>query len=465
MKHIARTKKWLLAGMAFGIHVPILGQIAPVSLAQYEYIPPASSGLSSTSLSRGPIPRLSESKNPGIVEIPQSPTTHQRILDLSAAGNYQAAGTEGLLLLANEKVDESLQLIIANSLAWTGRSDEAVPAYSGLVNGKFANAAKVGIANIQRWRGMDHLAFPEYQAVLVSEPDNAGALEGLELATRELVPRTVVRFGGGMDSSNMERQSAAVTHRWRDPSGARVMEIELGGVRDSLPGVLTTENDVALRYQALDLLLKPSLELSMPTKDNSNVFGGVHLSSEQHKVSVDISRDNWGKSANNPKALAAQLAANHLGLSVTRGVSIGELTGRVDLFDISDGNRVITSSLRLASSWRPMGSQVKPFIGVETRDASLSSPNYWSPQQGFGSVYGGVLAEWGKADWSLYVSGQAGAPLYGEAGTSWSLSAGGKQWLTNSLALSLNLWSMSSRRDNAQYEAQAATVSLEKLWR
>jgi len=33
------------------------------------------------------------------------------------------------------------------------------------------------------------------------------------------------------------------------------------------------------------------------------------------------------------------------------------------------------------------------------------------------------------------------------------------------LAISLNLWSMSSRRDNARYEAQAATVGLEKLWR
>lgn len=486
MKCIVRIIGGLLTGLMLGVHLPMAAQVvlaeiplppttmlqkreahsvAPMALAQYQYVPPASPGLSSTSLSRGPMLSTLETKNPANAAIPTPSPEHQHILDLSAAGNYQAAGTEGLVLLGNENVDESLQLIIANSLAWTGRSDEAVPAYSGLVNGRHANAAKVGIANIQRWRGMDHLAFPEYQAVLALEPDNAGALEGLELATRELAPRTMVSFGGSMDSSSMERKSAAVNHRWRDPSGARIMEIEVSGVQDSLPGVSTAEDEVLFRYRALDLKLKPSLELSMPTKDNSDLFGRVHLSSQEYKASVDIAHVNWGRSATNPRALAAHLAANHVGLTLTRGMSAGDLTGRVDLFDISDGNRIVTSSLRLASSWRPMGSQVKPFFGLETRDSNFNSPNYWSPQQGFGSVYAGVLAEWGKADWNLYLSGQAGAPLYGEAGTSWSLSGGGKQWLSRNLAISLNLWSMSSRRDNARYEAQAASVSLEKLWR
>jgi hypothetical protein len=439
---------------------------APIALAQYQYVPPANPALSRTGLSQGAMPLTYEASatSPAKV-IPNAPPEQQRILDLSAAGDYQAAGTEGLVLLSNGKVDESLQLIIANSLAWTGRTDEAVPAYSGLVNGIHANAANVGIANIQRWRGMDHLALPQYQAVLVSEPDNAGALEGVELATRELVPRTTVSLGGSQDSSNMERKSTAVNHRWRDSSGARIMEIELGGVRDSLPGVLTSEDNALFRYQALDFQMKPSFELSMPTKDNPNVFGGVHFSLPAYKASFDIARINWGKSATNPRALAAQLTANQAGMTVGRSFPIGDLTGRVDLFDVSDANQVITSSLRLASSWRPMGSQVKPFVGLETRDSSFNSPNYWSPQQGFGSAYAGFLAEWGKADWSLFLSAQVGAPLYGEAGNSWSLSGGGKQWLSNSVAINLSLWAMSSYRDNARYEAQAANISLEKLWR
>lgn len=462
MKYVPQFPEWLVAGLALGVHLPMA--------AQYQYIPPANPGLISTRLPREPLPSSAEVMSAEVVRsevapAPLFPPQQQRIPDFSAAGDYQSAGTEGLALLANEKVDDALQLVIANSLAWTGRTDEALPVYGGLVNGKYGNSAKVGIANIQRWRGMDHLAFPEYQAVLAAEPDHAGALEGLELATRELVPRTQFSAGGLADSSSTERRSASVNHRWRDRSGARVMELEISGVQDTLPGLLSTQDEVLLRYQALDLQLKPSLELSMPTRDNPKVFGDVRLSSESYKTTVEIGRVNWGKSAINPKALAAQLSANHGSASVTRSLPVGDLTGRVDLFDISDGNRVTTSSLRLASSWRPVGSQVKPFFGIETRDSSFNSPNYWSPQQGFGTVYAGVLAEWGRADWSLYVSGQAGAPLYGEAGNSWSLSGGGKQWISNNVAISLNLWAMSSRRDNAQYESQAATISLDKLWR
>ena len=102
---------------------------------------------------------------------------------------------------------------------------------------------------------------------------------------------------------------------------------------------------------------------------------------------------------------------------------------------------------------------------MQTRDAKFSSPSYWSPEQGSGTLYAGLLGEWGSADWNFYASAQSGTGLYGDAGTSWSVSGGGKRWLSNDIALSMNFWSMASWRDNAAYRAQSATVSLEKLWR
>ena len=446
-------------------------------VAQYQYVPPAVPDLFGRSPKREVAPPakttlpLSSTTTPlstrvPAAAVPQSATpAQQRILDLSAAADYRLAGTEGLALLAKEKTDDSLQLIVANSLAWTGRLEDAAVTYQGLTSGKYANDATVGLANIERWRGRDDRAYLLYQGVLASDPTNSGALEGIELATRELVPRTMMSFGGSLDSSEMERQSATIQHRWRDASGRRITEIAISEVRDALPTSLANQKEVAVSYQALDLVLKPTLELSMPTEGSSHVYGKIRLSLEDYKTNFNLGQVNWGRMASNPIALAAQLSATHVGVDATKSLVLGDFTGRVDWFDISDGNRIVTSSLRFASIWRPLGSHVKPFFGMETREAGFNTPNYWSPKQGFGSAYAGLLAEWGQADWNLFVSGQAGAPLYGDAGSSWSLSGGGKYWLSHNLAMSLNLWAMESVRDNAQYSAKAATFQLEHLWR
>ena len=169
--------------------------------------------------------------------------------------------------------------------------------------------------------------------------------------------------------------------------------------------------------------------------------------------------------ASNANALALQLSALHAGANAAINFSFGNLLARVDYYDISDGNTLLTSSVNMVSTWRPLGSHFKPYLGAETRGAKYLSPNYWSPDQGSGSFYGGLLGEWGEAGWNLYASGQIGARLFGDAGTSWSVGAGGKAWVSRDVALSMNLWAMDSWRNNASYRAQAATVNLEKLWR
>ncbi len=415
-------------------------------LAPFKYIPPI-----------GPV-KIEE-------DSPKRNPDQQRIVDLNAAGNYQAVGTAGMALLAKEKPDEALQLIIANSLAWTGRLKEAVPAYQSLTTGKYANDATVGLANVQRWRGRDDEAMPLYRKVLASDPSNEVALEGVALSSRELSPRTLVSFGGSSDSSDMQRRSAILNHRWRDSTGSRIMEVETAGVNDRLPNSEATQQDVTVRYEDLNMSLKPSIELSMPTRTDRTLYGSARIkfgSGEQ--VSLTAGRVNWGRMASNPNALAAGLVASHIGMTVTEVFSFGTVQGRLNYYDISDNNELFTTSLNLSSTWRPIGKNFKPFIGIETRGTKFNTPNYWSPAEGSGTLYAGLMGEWGGADWNFYASGQSGARLYGDAGASWSFSAGGKRWLSKDVALSMSLWSMASTRDNATYRAQSANVNLEKLW-
>lgn len=417
-------------------------------LEPFKYIPPASAGKSQQELEA----------------IKRSPE-QQRILDFNAAGNYQATGTEGLALMSKEKLDDELQLIVANSLAWTGRMKEAISVYQGLAKGKYADEANVGLANIFRWNGRDDQAAPLYRAVLATDPENKDAIEGLQLAGRELRPRTTVSFGGSRDSSEIQRRVATVNHRWRDTTGSSVMEIETSAVRDTLPTFQANQQDATFRYQALNLALKPSLEISSATKTSGGVYGSGRINLFDDQLSLEAGRVNWGRIATNPNGLAASLSAWSAGLIWNQSLSFGRLLARANYYDISDGNRIVTSSVNLMSSWRPLGSHFKPFVGVETRDATFNSPNYWSPAQGYGTAYAGVLAEWDGPDWNFYTSAQAGLPLYGDAGNSWNVLVGGKRWVTPDIAVGFNAGVLSSRRDSAGYRAKSATVSVEKLWK
>ena len=416
-------------------------------LAPFKYIPPPGAGKSEEA------PEDSPKRNPD----------QQRIADLNAAGKYQEVGTEGLALLSKEKPDAALQLIIANSLAWTGRLKEAVPTYQGLTTGQHANDANVGLAHIARWRGRDDQAMPIYRRVLANEPDHAAALEGAALASRELSPRTRLSFGGSSDSSDNQRRSATLNHRWRDSTGARIMEVETSGVRDRLPGTEATQQDVTLRYEDLGLSLKPSFELSVAGR---TLYGSARIRfGKDEQVSLTVGRINWGRIAHSANALALGLSASHIGMTVAHELTFGTLQGRFNYYDISDNNSILAASVHLMSAWRPIGNNFKPFVGMETRGAKFNTLNYWSPAQGSGTTYAGLIGEWGSADWNFYASGQTGVPLYGDSGTGWSVSAGGKRWLSKDVALSMNLWSMASFRDNAAYRAQSANINLEKLWR
>lgn len=421
----------------------------PVILTPFKYIPPP-----------GPGKKQASETAP-----PKRTPEQQRVIELNAAGNYQAIANEGVPKGVGDKPDEELQLIFANSLAWTGNPRAAVAAYKVLSSGVYANEAMVGTANVERWSGRDDLALPMYEKVLQRDPGNADAREGAELASRELSPRTSLSFGSASDSSDMQRQSATVKHRWRGANGSTIMEVETGTVDDALPARKVSQQDITLRYQDLALVLKPSIELSVPSGSGQTLYASVKIQFDEDRETVEVGRVNWGKLVTNANALVANLSASHIGLSATRNFAPGSVLGRIDYYDISDNNSIVSGRLQFNSAWRPLGSHVRPFASLESRRAKFNTLNYWSPEQGSTSLYGGLLAEWGVAEWNIYSSAQYGVGLSGEAGNGWSVAGGGKRWVTNDLALSMNLWSMSTWRDNSNYRAQSATVTLEKLWR
>ena len=56
----------------------------------------------------------------------------------------------------------------------------------------------------------------------------------------------------------------------------------------------------------------------------------------------------------NGNALALGLTASHMGMTAAHGFAFGTLQGRFDYYDISDTNQLLTTSLHLASAWRPI---------------------------------------------------------------------------------------------------------------
>ena len=392
------------------------------------------------------------------------------VAQLYAAVNHEAAGTKGLALIQQgAKPNDDLRLKIANSLAWTGRLNEAYDQYALLLNGPFDAEARLALANAARWQGRADLAKPMYSQVLALDPSNTGAREGLEYGDRDLRPSTTLSFGRSKDSQDMETRYLTVAHRWRDESGSKVYEVETRALQDRLDpaGLKLQERDITLRFQALDVAYEPKVYLNVQGTPKAAAYGGIRLKvagASDAPTQVYLDRLNWGITSVSAKALNAGLSAIHAGIDTRQSFSAGEFYGRASVYRVSDSNTLLTTSLKFTPSWRPLGPGIKAYVATDTRDVRFNTANYWSPTQGSGTASVGLLAEWAQKDWFFYTAGQLGTPLYGEAGNSWSASAAAKRWLNKDYAVGVNLWGLSSRRDGANYRARAVSLNLEKLW-
>ncbi len=390
--------------------------------------------------------------------------SQQRIYDLYTSGDYQATGSEGLELFKTETPNDELRLEVANSLAWTGRMDQAESQYKMIGLGRYSNDARIGLANTYRWRGRDDKALPIYQEVLGESPNDAAALQGVKFAQREMRPRTRISYGGSNDSSPEDKRPTVIDHRWRDATGQQIFGLETGVIRQHQNQNNVNQLDFTARYQNLELPFQPKFELSQQVQPKVRLYGSVAASFADKEVTVVAGHDNWGKLAATTQALKSSLSSNHLGIAANHIYDFGQLFANADIHAISDGNRIVTTKLDYKPAWTPLGNHVKPFIGMETRDARNNSLAYWSPSTGFGTAYAGLQVESGQDEWSLFGAGQLGTRLYGEAGNNWSLSAGGKYWLTQDIAIDLSLWKMLSWRNNSTYRAKSFNLGVEKLW-
>jgi hypothetical protein len=400
-------------------------------------------------------------KAPDPGEIIERKGAAKQIEHLFNEGKYELAGTEGLSLISKEKVDEQLQVMIANSLAWTGRTKEAGQLYRVLQTGKYKMEAKLGLANLYRWEGRDHLAHPLYNEVLAAQPKNTDAIEGLSLSMRELRPKTSIVLGGSTDSSDVKTRNWLINHRWHDSSLANVWEVETSGLASSNLNLNLKRQAATLRYAALETFLKPKFELG---SDGKHLLYDIAVEVPTLPIQVSFGRVNWGVLSNNPSSLFAEQTASKLSFSGNAELSLGKIDGRLSIYKVSDGNQVVTSNLNFTPAWRPLGANFKPLIGFETRSTTFATTRYWSPAEGYGSAFVGLMGEWESRNWNVYASAQLGTRLYGEAGSSWSTSAGGKYWITEDWNISLRFWAMASQRDYLRYKARSVYLTVEKLW-
>lgn len=393
----------------------------------------------------------------------------KRLNDLFTSGQYGAAGSEGLAWIQSEgdPPDSGLRLKIANSLAWTNRLPAAITEYEKLVrNSDQFQAARLPLANAYRWSGRSDLSVPLYKQVLEENETNQDALDGVEYAERDLRPRTSIQWATSQDSGDLRLSTGTLTHRWRDPSLQQIYEVEanIRTAHQAPGGPDPRHTGTTLRYTHMGLPYQPEVSVGVQGQPTSGLFAGLRVKLGELPIHAEIARENFGMTAASAKALDAGLTANRIGLEGAWSGELGVLSGRLNVYDISDHNNLRTTSIKLAPSWRPLGLAFKPYASIDTRDLKFNTPNYWSPTEGSGSFGLGASAEWAEKDWFFVVAGQLGTRIYGEAGNSWSASIGAQRWLNRETALTANLWGMSSIRDGARYKAHSLSLKLDRLW-
>ena len=238
----------------------------------------------------------------------------------------------------------------------------------------------------------------------------------------------------------------------------------MGNYKQGPIGPNSNQGGAAFRYENVASVFQPRVTVSADGKPSSGLFGELKLKMGSLPVHVYAGRENFGRTSLSARALDAGLTANRVGIEGQLGGTAGVLSGRLSIHNISDGNQLRTSNIKFAPSWRPLGVAFKPYVSIDTRDVKFNTPNYWSPADGSGTLGLGLTAEWSDKDWYLVLAGQAGQRLYGEAGTSWVGSVSGQRWLNKDTAVTVNLFGLSSVRDNARYRSHSLSVKLDRLW-
>jgi hypothetical protein len=369
------------------------------------------------------------------------------VLERYEAGDYEAAARQGLQVLASGAQQHGLRFAVANSLAWTGRYDEASAQYRELFGTPYDARARVGLANVLRWRGQAHLAEPYYLEALAREPANKDAIEGMASAARELRPALTVR-GARTEDNELRRDELSLAYRrWSADRRWRIEAGVLGGRQRSSFGEWSPHGLFASAWS-------PALPLS-PQVEGAYYDAGVHgarlfgiLQAEpiRDRLKVRVGRVDWGRTAFSAAATADGLTARTAGLAAESGVGVGTFRGRLDLYSISDGNQVVDGEAQLTPRWQPLPWRLTWFGGIYARQAEREDPRYWSPHPAYAVAFVGVQRDWSFERGELSASIRRGLALSSTAGDSWSGGVSGRRWVRQDLALGLEAWVVDAPR-------------------
>jgi tetratricopeptide (TPR) repeat protein len=369
------------------------------------------------------------------------------VLERYEAGDYEAAAKLGQQVLDSAPGQHGLRFAVANSLAWTARHDEAAAQYRRLFGTPYDARARVGLANVLRWRGQAHLAEPYYLEALASDPASKDAGEGLALAGRELRPALTLRAGHTEDNELRRDELSLAYRRWAADRRWRLEAGVLGGRQRSSLGNWSPHGLFASAWSPA-LPLSPQVEAAYYDADvrGARLFGTLQLEPIRDRLKVRVGRVDWGRAAFSVAATADGLTARTAGLAAESSLGVGTLRGRLDLYDISDGNQVVDGEAQLTPRWQPLPWRLTWFGGIYARDADREDPRYWSPRPAYGVGFIGVQRHWSFERGELSASVRRGLALSRTAGDSWSGGVSGRVWLRQDLALGLEAWVVDAPR-------------------
>ncbi|MDQ5848129.1 MAG: tetratricopeptide repeat protein [Pseudomonadota bacterium] len=381
-------------------------------------------------------------------------------LERYEAEDYREAARLGLGILAVDPEQHGLRFAVANSLAWTGRYDPAIEHYRALLGTRYESQARLGIANVRLWSGQPELAESLYLDVLEREPGNAEAQRSLRRTGRELRPSASLRIVQTEDNQNFARDELWLTYRrWSED---RTWRFDVGALHDRNKSPLADSTASGLQGSvwAVRLPLSPKLEASIY---DSEVFATMQLEPFRDRLQIRLGHVNWGRMAFNASALAAGLTADTLGVFAEAHTFIGSLRGRLEGYDISDGNRVIDGELQLTPARQRLPWRLEWFGGVYGRGADREDPRYWSPRPAYGLAFLGLRRTWSTERADVTASTRAGVGFTDTAKGSWSLGLSGRYWLTNDVAIGLEAWTVDAPRP-AEYRVQQVAAFVQHLW-
>ncbi|MGE5616515.1 MAG: tetratricopeptide repeat protein [Bacillota bacterium] len=354
------------------------------------------------------------------------------------------------------------RLGLANGYAWSARPAQAVPHYRALVGGPRSDEAKLGLANALLWIGRADEALPLFQELRAKHPDTDVGAEGLIYANRAVRAHSTFGLNYAHDNTPTTRVEPYVSHTWRDASNTWIFGLDASGGHDWGSTLNLDRREYGFHVEKVDVPFAPRVTVSQQTEPDKRTFGELRLQLIDWPLYVNVGRVNWGKLAFTVPALDAGLTAKRFGVEGAYATPLGELRGFANDWDISDGNRVENAQIRLTSNWRPLGREIKPYIGAEWRGADHTDPRYWSPRN-YGLGFLGVEAAWVKLNWTISGLVQGGFKISGEAATAWAANLGAKRWLTPDWAVGATIYALGGTRQ-AGYRARGANLILEKLW-